>query len=137
MLDWCQTNGVRLMPFIIDAYETDTEITSRLDFWIPKLYDHKMFMVMWLHPKGGSKTSVLDASTYKNKFKLVVDHIISLNREEMIIAFVNSDELDIWADRCSITETEIRTGVDDVALYIRKRDDSTLIAMSANINWIA
>jgi len=119
MFDWCQDNGVRFMTFIIDAYQSDDDITSRLDFWIPKLYDHEMFMIMWLHPETSTKTSLLDASTYKNKFKLIVDHIISLNKEEMIVAFIGADEWDLNAPAKSITQSELQYWFNDVDPYIR------------------
>jgi len=118
MLDWCEDNGVRFMSFIIDSYQSDDDITSRLNFWIPKLYDRKMFLIMWLHPQTSTKSTLLDTSTYKNKFELIVDHINGMNRKEIVVAFIGADEWDLNV-RKGVTQSELQIWFDDIDPYVR------------------
>ena len=119
MLDWCQSNGVRFMSLIFHTSMSQSAIESRLDFWIPKLYDHKMFVILWPHPMTATKESMLDATDFKNKFQITVDKIVSMNRKEMVVAFIGSDEWDLHVVNKGISESELQDWFNDVDTYIR------------------
>jgi len=95
MLDWCENNGLRFMIFIYETNDAVATITSRLAFWIPKLYAHKMFVVLFQVQRTGSKANALDTVQYKNKFEAVIDYMIDNNRKEMVVGFIGADEY-LW-----------------------------------------
>lgn len=120
ILDWCQSNSVRFMVYIARTSSSQGTIESRLDFWIPKLYAHKMFVIVWYHPRASqTKAEALDTTDFKNKFKIAVDKIISLNRKEMVVAFIGGEEWDIHVEQVGITQSELEAWFDDADPYMR------------------
>ena len=117
MLDWCQDNGVRFMNVLLGAAKSDNP--SRLEFWLPKLYDHKMFAIVWVVPAAFDRAALLDATAYKNVFKTVVNKIIDMNKKDMVVTFLAGEEWDIHVDRKNVSQTELQNWFDDVDSYIR------------------
>ena len=118
VLDWCQSKGVRFMTVLMRArYDND----AGLDFWLPKLYDRKMFAHLWVIPSsaGLGKAGMLDTTVWKNGFKAVVDKIVVMNKKELVIGFSLSDEWDLHVGTFGITQSELQTWFDDCDTYAR------------------
>jgi hypothetical protein len=122
ILDQLQVWGVRFMALGCMSWMTLDQLQWWLNFWLPKLYAHKMFVMLEYQE---SPNDNIDVTTQYNRLSAVIDMVTDQRYADIIFSVCYSWEQDIYT--FGHTNEEVETYLSSLYPMVKSKLQSSLI----------
>jgi hypothetical protein len=120
ILDRLQGWGVRFMSMDCMSWYTDELMRTLLDFWLPKLYEHKMFVTLGIE---GKPAYSIDVDSQYSRISGIIDMIIDQRYADIIFSVACGWEL----DDAGYTDEQVETYLSHMHPLVKSKLQASII----------
>ncbi len=124
VLDTLEEGGIRFMALDISSWLSVNEGLAWVNFWMSKLYEHKMWVALYIQ-QSPNDPPILNVMSAFARISSIIDGINNQTWANIIFAIGYNWELDLssW----NLTDAQVETFLSSLYPLVREKVDSSII----------